>query len=264
MWYNKVNIRVYLTESGWAVSKKVSREYVEKNVDVIRTPQFTIKGLQNLIEGLTYRKLNDWDGKGLISGSRENKEEGWRRFSFIDIIKLQLISDLRKFGVDVDKIKTILQNASKTAFSDVTILEKAVFRCLDGELLLLSIDGNSGQISFFTQEKANPYVSIVIILPFFQYTKMLRENLIFEDEKVYDVILSNKEMQVVETIKNNDFRNIDFTGQNKKTYSINPDECNKPGISPQEVIKAVHTNSFSTVSVITTNGSSIVIDNKGD
>ena len=247
------------------MGKKSSHQYIEEHVKEIREPSFTIKGLQELIPGLTYRKINDWDGKGLISGSRDNTKEGWRRFSFVDTVILQLISGLRKFGVDVNKIKSILAESSKLAFSDVTDIEQAIFQCLDGLKLYLRIENESNTISFFT-ESNTPYPlygHTVMILPFFTFIEAIRHKLEFKDETIYSVMMTNKETDITDTIKKNEYDQILYTNPDYQTVTISPGPVITGQCAPQDVIKAVHTNSYCTVTVTKKNGKDITVTKKG-
>jgi DNA-binding transcriptional MerR regulator len=84
----------------------------EETAQLFHNPRFTLQDAQEMIDDLTYRKINDWDDKGLLSCSREDDKAGWRRFSVIDILKLSVITQLRKFGVTTEKIKTITDKLS--------------------------------------------------------------------------------------------------------------------------------------------------------
>ncbi len=55
--------------------------------------------------GLTYRKLNDWDGRGLVPHRRDG-DLGWREFTLLEVIALRIIVDLkREVGVPPKKMK---------------------------------------------------------------------------------------------------------------------------------------------------------------
>jgi hypothetical protein len=57
--------------------------------------------------GLSYRQLNDWDGKGALPGKREG-QAGWRRFSARDVFALMVCSEIRKrFGVPVESLRFV-------------------------------------------------------------------------------------------------------------------------------------------------------------
>lgn len=62
--------------------------------------------------GLTYRVLNDWTKKGLISDHR-NEEGQWRKFSIFDVMEISIYRQLREVGFSVERIllfKNFLHN----------------------------------------------------------------------------------------------------------------------------------------------------------
>jgi hypothetical protein len=54
--------------------------------------------------GLSYRVLNHWSKKGLVDDVKERKNK-WRKFSLKDLIWINILIELRRFGVP---IKTLL------------------------------------------------------------------------------------------------------------------------------------------------------------
>ena len=58
-------------------------------------------------ESFTYRILNHWEKEGLLIGERGLDGKGWRRFSFIDRIWMEIILSLRKIGVSLENIRKV-------------------------------------------------------------------------------------------------------------------------------------------------------------
>jgi hypothetical protein len=52
---------------------------------------------------ISYRVLSHWDASGVLPDGVE-KEEGWRRFSLIELIWLEVVKRLRNFGVPLERI----------------------------------------------------------------------------------------------------------------------------------------------------------------
>ena len=63
-------------------------------------------------EDFTYRVYNHWEAHNLLDTDRGKKGGGWRRFSIIDIIWINIISRLRKFGVSIENIKKVKNSLS--------------------------------------------------------------------------------------------------------------------------------------------------------
>ena len=51
--------------------------------------------------GATYRLINHWADGGLIEDSRLDSKKGWRRLSFLDLVWIQVLVELRKYGVAI-------------------------------------------------------------------------------------------------------------------------------------------------------------------
>lgn len=59
------------------------------------------------ISDMSYRIINHWEKNGLISVNRGDDGTGWRKYSYMDAIWINLIVELRKFGVSIENIKKI-------------------------------------------------------------------------------------------------------------------------------------------------------------
>lgn len=161
---------------------------VKKVAPLLQAPNFTLKDCRRCIPELTYRKINDWDKKDLITGSRTNKKAGWRKFSAIDLVKLLIICDLRRFGMHIENIKSILNKIFNAFIEDIPHnrrkflqLEFYVTCSLLKEKILLLIDSNQN-ISFFQKNEAIKYhfkfdkaQDPILILPFFLYVNKIRK-----------------------------------------------------------------------------------------
>ena len=167
--------------------------FVKEHVTTLNKPIFTIKKSQTFINSITYRKINDWDSKNLISGSRDNAKAGWRKFSLVDIVRFYIINDLRKIGLDIEAIRKILIGISnsmvdipkndKSHYEAFLQLEYFILSCLNGNKIMLLIAEESG-IYFFSEKDAiythfdtDEASSPLIILPFFSYIRTMQEKL---------------------------------------------------------------------------------------
>ncbi len=59
--------------------------------------------------GASYRVINSWFEQGIISASQK-EDKGWRVFSLIEYIWLQIVVILRKFGYPLEKIKLMKES----------------------------------------------------------------------------------------------------------------------------------------------------------
>lgn len=65
------------------------------------------------VEELSYRILNHWEKNDLILSDRGDDGTGWRKYSKIDLIWIQLIVELRKFGVSIENIRTVKEQLTQ-------------------------------------------------------------------------------------------------------------------------------------------------------
>lgn len=66
---------------------------------------FNTKRVRISEELISYRTINHWENEGIISNLRS--EGGWRKYSYMDVIWLMIIKELRNFGYGLNEIKTV-------------------------------------------------------------------------------------------------------------------------------------------------------------
>lgn len=62
---------------------------------------------------LSYRVINHWEKAGLIDVDRGESGTGWRKYSAMDAIWLNTITELRKFGVSIENIRRIKEQLTE-------------------------------------------------------------------------------------------------------------------------------------------------------
>lgn len=64
-------------------------------------------GIVKYATGLSYRQMNEWDKRGTLPHSREG-ESGWRKYSFLQIVSLNILSGLHShFGIPLEKLRCL-------------------------------------------------------------------------------------------------------------------------------------------------------------
>lgn len=260
-------------------------EFTKKHAHILRKPKFTIKKSKSVIKNLTYRQVNDWDSKNLISSSRKTKDTGWRKFSVVDIIKLYIISDLRKIGFHTERIKTVIDkisagsvalwNLKSNAIKTVNFLELeyCILACFSGVKMLLLI--REKEEPFFLSEKDTVFFhfcydnasSPVIILPFFVYAKrildlMKREMNLKKDSTIQELftsMLTEKERKILEIIRSNAYQEILLKKSNKDEIIIRATARKSGNFSDKDVIKIINKGEYQNLTVITEKGRKITL-----
>lgn len=266
-------------------------EFTQQHLKMFNEPRFTIKDLQEIVKDITYRKLNDWDSKNLISGSRENEASGWRKFSIVDIVKMQIISDLKSIGLTADKISDIMAkiiNYEGTVVSfekgqfitkkiiDPLGLEYHMVSVWAGEKLLLSISIDPKFDICFQPENAfvanslhfMPFTAPYLLLPFFEYVKrifaFLELNIKIDQRSTIayfiTALISYRERKILEILKNKDYTEIKIIRPGSKQEITIHAKAGKEGIfTDEDITDAIHKKRYQNIQIVRKNGQVISI-----
>lgn len=275
----------------WAIFSK-DYDDTRKNIQTLRHPKFILKKSKLFIESLTYRKINDWEEKGLISGSRDNKEAGWRKFSINDIVKLYVITDLRNLGLGIDKIKNIIEHISKEVFDAYDIrngkgkelivttikkeflkLEYFIFACLRGEKMLLLVD-ESGKVFFLTEADAIDFhfkfdaaSSPLIILPFFSYIEklstVLRKDIKMKPDttikELFKYNLTEQEKKILDIIRNKKYEELTIKKSNNEELTIKAKSRKNRILSDEDIISLINEKEYQRIAIVTEKGKRVAL-----
>src|SRR4051812_11956610 len=84
-------------------ARNLARSYESKKCqELIKNFRHRVLALKK--EDATYRTLSHWDSMELLECERDG-EKGWRRFNLIERLWVQVIIQLRKLGLSLEKIK---------------------------------------------------------------------------------------------------------------------------------------------------------------
>src|SRR5438105_2733144 len=95
------------------ISSRVEKEikaYIAKQAagewspDLYLEPRYTVKDTSQ-----SYRSINHWSEMGLVGGMRF-KDSGWRKFSFVELAWIEIISELRSFGLPIQSIQNLKED----------------------------------------------------------------------------------------------------------------------------------------------------------
>lgn len=278
--FTKIKDLVYnqrLTEAFVSKDYENTKEYS----DVLNKPLFTLQDSQLIIRKLTYRKINDWDAKDLISYSRDKETSGWRKFSILDVIRLNIVSDLRDYGFPTEKIKAIIENVSSAKVYlqkaktngidavDFMQIEYFTMLCFSGIKMLLLIDeddkvyfvpeqGVMGVKSFF-----NDVTAPLIVLPFFSYAENIA-SIIFEQKTVvqpdtqfinlFNNQLEEKEKKLLELIRDKDYEEITIVKSDGDKTTLKATTRKGGAISEKDVIATIREKDYQIIRLAKVNG----------
>lgn len=84
----------------------------------------------------SYRTINHWDGKGILS-DRRLKKNGWRKFNWFELSWIKIIASLRAFGIPIASLKACKDFLFSQ--SEHTLSEKPESLLLNIELAILNV-----------------------------------------------------------------------------------------------------------------------------
>lgn len=79
----------------------------QQRMDLVEAWSLPRVGIQN--DSATYRFINYLTSTGLLDDRRETAGKGWRKFSYVECVYINIVVALRKFGVKVEAIKPVYE-----------------------------------------------------------------------------------------------------------------------------------------------------------
>lgn len=96
------------TDIAFASYLTAKDEELKPIVEKLRLRQFTVKD-----SDATHRLINHWTEIGILDDTREGDGKGWRKLSIIDLIWIQILKSLRRFGMP---LKALMKAHDTTYF----------------------------------------------------------------------------------------------------------------------------------------------------
>lgn len=161
-------------------------------------------------DGFSYRTLNFWEQEGLLSNNRTEKNV-WRNYSLLDQVWLNIIIELRGFGLDLTSIKSLKVYLSKfeedidTSYPLLSFYLALSVSENDDELYLIFAENKcqlilKRHLISHLLNKPLPHLLLINISKIFELvSKLQRENNKIDDNK-YEVI-SGVDLKIHRTVK---------------------------------------------------------------
>lgn len=192
----------------------------------------------NILENseLSYRVINSWESLGLINSNRP-EGKGWRKYSLLDIVWVNIIIALRKFNLSTEQLISVKSNLSKLSdkvSSDFPFLELYLTRAFSNIPVSLIVTSN-GDAHLLTQDEYTMNREILKSIPdhiVINVNEILQR--IFPDKNLKPIYngynLNEQEEEVIEQIRTGDWKLIEIIGTDgnidriDKTVSYDPVE----------------------------------------
>jgi DNA-binding transcriptional MerR regulator len=266
------------------IFEKSVYQSVIQSAEYYKKPIYTIKDLQKYFPSLSYRVLNDWDKKKLISGSRKKQDSGWRKFSAIDIIKFFIITDLRKYGMPIPLIKNVICNLSRNLIitRDPKTGEYRKTKCLDfeyfflltsiGEKTLLLIDDRQytllhNESAMFRLISSKNFYAPCLLLPFYEYVRKYFKQLTIDIKiKKYSTLsgllqarFHLKEKTIMDLVNNDKYKKIEIIRKNNNHHLITAKSIKSGKFNKKDVLDLIDQKDYQSVKAIKEDGQIVAI-----
>lgn len=161
---------------------------------------------------LSYRQTNSLDEDNLLSTDRENKK-GWRKFSYKELVYIDIIIELKKFGIKQEQLKSLWETFFKeppTDKKEVTLTTK-----LDGEMAIFCVWGGI-EMTLIVDSKGNVLISDPFHLTRLAQTKSQIRISLNEIINELNPTLGYESIPVQYTLQNAIFDNFSITTTKEK------------------------------------------------
>lgn len=263
-------------------NKKVYHHLISQR-EILHKPIYSNKDIQDFFPSLSYRMMNDWEKKKMITGSR-SKEMGWRKFSITDIVELFIITDLRKFGLPIPSIKKVLNdlrmNIIGSSNPKTKELETVEYRNFEyflilssiGEKNLLLIDEQHSTLlhneaTIIDLVSADNFYSPYLILPFYAYVRKCYQKLMIDiklkKSTTIHSLLQNryqlKETIILDIIENDKFQKIEIIKKNRDHFLITGKSVRSGKFNKKEVLDVIDQKDFQSIEAVKENNQIVTI-----
>ena len=208
------------------------------------------------IAKLSKRVVSHWIKKGLIE-AEQSKTGGWYHFSQLEAIWIEIITNLRQFGVELDKIKEIRKQLFTEEIRGFSLLEYTLMHSVLKEPYVLLVFQN-GTIQLLTITLYGKYLSTKILAPHITLNLYHLAEDIFpnnnfhlgqKENNIAD--LNNAELKLLYFIRTGSFQNIKIRLNENDVYLI---EGTKTVSNFDSLIQIIKENKYQDIEIKTEKG----------
>lgn len=239
----------------------------EALLDFINTEIFRVSDT-----GASYRQINYLEQSGLLVGGRVDGSQGWRIFSFREGVYIDILTNLRRFGLKTRQLQSI-----KDSFYDKPqIINEAIMACLLGIEVILILDSegdgyifDTDTLSEWTQDPLrsalrgcielhliiNPLVNRVFKLVGRTPQKSRLPIRFFATRALLDnARLTNLERQLLEIIRDESYRTVSFSRKGGGEILIDTVRNIPATMAPHAISQMIDALNYGTVTVTKQDG----------
>jgi hypothetical protein len=224
---------------------------------------------------LTYRQVNSLDTDKLLATDRKTKQ-GWRKFSFKELIYILTVNELKKFGLKHEQLRHLweafFKEPVKHNLNEIKInkfIGDCAIGCTFGQVEIKIAIDSEGEIVFYDP----PHSIVLDITSTSKPLIIIRLNDIVNEllkrmdkepipitqslsQNILDNVKNVKEEELLKLINNESFSVIKIKKKNGDIDTVYAEKVNEPNakITVQDLIKIINGKDFQTVTATKTNG----------
>lgn len=208
------------------------------------------------INNTSKRQISHWVKKGLIKADQE-KRGSWFYFNRTETIWIDIITELRKFGLDLDTVKTIREYLFVNTIDGFTLIEFALMYSILKEPYLMLVNQN-GEIKLMTTSLYAQYICENILPPhitfnFFHLAKDVFPNNNFHlgELNIDTAELSKSELKLLYFIRTGDFEEVKVRLNEDNIFLV---EGKKQIKNSENIMSVIGKKSYQDIQIKTENG----------
>jgi len=221
-------------------------------------------GRERDLPELSKRVLSHWVKKGLIE-AEQSKEGGWYYVNRVEKIWIKIITQLRKFGVELENIKRIREQlfAKPEEVSGFYLTEFAlVYSVLKSPYIMIVFD--DGEIRMMTSQLYGRYIAEDALPPhltfnFFHLANEMFPNNKFDllnDESISDN-MTTEEQKLLYYLKTGDYDNIKVRMKDGDIYFL---DCTMKSHNPATINRILNEGGYQDIQIKKADGKIVLIE----
>jgi len=206
---------------------------------------------------LSYRQINSLDNVKLLSTHRLT-ENGWRKFSFKEIIYIEIVTELKKFGLEHSQLKELCA----AFFDEPSQADIAIGLVLGGVEITLTVN-TDGQVRFYDPLHYLYFgrdESSLIRLNLNLFVNRLRKKIGQPQIPVVTTMesitkshndLTAKESEIIKIIRDNTYRAIKIKKKNNEIETVYTEKVKPENqkTTNNDIIKILNAKDYQTITI---------------
>jgi DNA-binding transcriptional MerR regulator len=242
-------------EAQEEIMQNISENLINFVLDQDLTHSFReVKG--RIVTEQSKRVIGHWVKKGVIT-AEQTKEGGWYYFDRTESIWIDIVTQLREFGLELDKIIKIREQLFTETVKDFKMIDFALMSSILREpyIMIVEMDGSIRLLTstLYSQVINNEVLPPHIVFNFFHLAKKIFPNNNFHlgEENTKNNNLSSKELKLLYYLRTGDYEEIKIRMSGGEIYLL---EGKKKIVYQENLMKIIKKSAYQDIEIKTENG----------